>query len=207
MINRFETYLLKLRETPLAEHTEHTGRAALEALLNQFAKDARAGLRVQHEPKREKDKGAPDFKVSRHGMILGYVEVKEVGTNLDKILKSDQIKRYRELSDNIILTDYLQWIWIDGAHVKAREALAFPTDLDARKIRIAPERAEAVGKLISAFFSEAPVGISQSEKLALALATRSKLLREFLGEELLRQERVSACSAYSKSSAIKSFTN
>ncbi len=189
MIDRFETYLLKLRETPLAEHTEHTGRAALETLLGQFAKDAHTGLRVQHEPKRERDKGAPDFKISRHGMILGYVEVKEIGTNLDKILKSDQIKRYRELSDNIILTDYLQWIWIDGAHVKAREALAFPTDLDARKIRIAPERAEAVGKLISAFFSEAPEGIGRAQQLALALATRSKLLREFLSEELIRQER------------------
>ncbi|WP_292533751.1 type ISP restriction/modification enzyme [Methylocystis sp.] len=189
MIDRFETYLLKLRETPLAEHTEHTGRAALETLLGQFAKDAHKGLRVQHEPKRERDKGAPDFKISRHGMILGYVEVKEIGTNLDKILKSDQIKRYRELSDNIILTDYLQWIWIDGAHVKAREALAFPTDLDARKIRIAPERAEAVGKLISAFFSEAPEGIGRAQQLALALATRSKLLREFLSEELIRQER------------------
>ncbi|MBM3564391.1 MAG: DNA methyltransferase [Alphaproteobacteria bacterium] len=189
MIDRFESYLLKLRETPLAEHTEHTGRAALETLLGQFAKDAHTGLRVQHEPKRERDKGAPDFKISRHGMILGYVEVKEIGTNLDRILKSDQIKRYRELSDNIILTDYLQWIWIDGAHVKAREALAFPTDLDARKIRIAPERAEAVGKLISAFFSEAPEGIGRAQQLALALATRSKLLREFLSEELIRQER------------------
>lgn len=189
MINRFETYLLKLRETPLAEHTEHTGRAALETLLGQFAKDAHTGLRVQHEPKREKDKGAPDFKISRQGMILGYVEVKEIGTNLDKILKSDQIKRYRELSDNIILTDYLQWIWIDGAHVKAREALAFPTDLESRKIRVTPERAEAVGKLISAFFSEAPVGIGRAQQLALALATRSKLLREFLSEELIRQQR------------------
>lgn len=189
MIDRFETYLLKLRETPLAEHTEHTGRAALETLLGQFAKDAHKGLRVQHEPKRERDKGAPDFKISRHGMILGYVEVKEIGTNLDKVLKSDQIKRYRELSDNIVLTDYLQWIWIDGAHVKAREALAFPTDLGARKIRIAPERAKAVGELISAFFSEAPEGIGRAQQLALALATRSKLLREFLSEELIRQQR------------------
>jgi hypothetical protein len=189
MTNRFEAYLLKLRETPLAEHTEHTGRAALETLLGQFAEDTGTGVRVQHEPKRDKEKGAPDFKVSQHGMILGYVEVKEVGTNLDKILKSDQIKRYRELSDNIILTDYLQWIWIDGAGIKAREILAFPTDLESRKVRVAPERAEAVGRLISGFLFVKPEGIGRAQQLALALATRSKLLREFLGEELERQQR------------------
>jgi hypothetical protein len=177
------------RETPLSEHTEHTGRAALETLLGQFAGDAGTGVRVQHEPKRDKEKGAPDFKVSQHGMILGYVEVKEVGTNLDKTLKSDQIKRYRELSDNIILTDYLQWIWIDGAGIKAREILAFPTDLESRKVRVAPERAEAVGRLISGFLFVKPEGIGRAQQLALALATRSKLLREFLGEELERQQR------------------
>lgn len=68
MRDRFESYLLKLRETPLSEHTEHTGRSALQDVLDQFAKDAKSGLHVQHEPKRQQDKGAPDFKVSRHGV-------------------------------------------------------------------------------------------------------------------------------------------
>ena len=40
MIKNFETYLRELRQTPLDEQTEHTGRAALEALLNDFADKA-----------------------------------------------------------------------------------------------------------------------------------------------------------------------
>ncbi|WP_158817937.1 type ISP restriction/modification enzyme [Methylocapsa sp. S129] len=186
----FDAYLRKIRETPLAEHTEHTGRSALEVLLGQFAGEA-AGreINVQHEPKREADKGAPDFKIKRRGMILGYVEVKEIGANLDKVLKSGQIRRYRELSDNILLTDYLQWVWIDRERVKGREILAYPTDLEGRTLRITPERAEAVAKLIAAFFSEAPQGIGRAQQLALALAARSRLLRDYLGEELVRQER------------------
>ena len=103
MPSRFDAYLSKLRETPLAEHTEHTGRSALETLLNGFAAK---GTSVQHEPKRDAANGAPDFKIKRKGQILGYVEVKEIGANLDKVLKSDQIKRYRELSGNIIVTNY-----------------------------------------------------------------------------------------------------
>jgi N-6 DNA Methylase len=184
----FDAYLRKIRETPLAEQTEHTSRSALETLLQQFASASAArGINVQHEPKREADKGAPDFKIKRRGMILGYVEVKEIGANLDKVLKSDQIKRYRELSDNILLTDYLQWIWIDRERVKGREILAYPTDLEGRTLRVAPERAEAVAKLIAAFFSEAPQGIGRAQQLALALAARARLLRDFLEIELTRQ--------------------
>ena len=40
--------------------------------------------------------------------------VKAIGTNLDKELKSDQFKKYRTLSDNILVTDYLQWMWLDS---------------------------------------------------------------------------------------------
>ncbi len=189
MPSPFESYLKQIRETPIAEQTEHTSRAALEDLLRRFASaGAPHDTSVQHEPKRERDKGAPDFKIKRRGMILGYVEVKEIGANLDKVLKSDQIKRYRELSDNILLTDYLQWIWIDRERVKGREILAYATDLEGRTIHLRPDRAEAVDKLISAFFSEPPQGIGRAQQLALALAARARLLRDFLTVELARQQ-------------------
>lgn len=191
MDGRFDTYLKALRETPLEEHTEHTGRAALEALLNAFAKeDLKAGISVQHEPKREQDRGAPDFKIKQKGMILGYAEVKTIGENLDKILKTPQIKKYCQLSDNILVTDYLQFIRIDSkGKVLAREALAFPTDLESRTVRVNPEKTEAVSKVLAGFFSAPPQGLQRAQQLALALATRSKMLRDFLVEELTRQSK------------------
>jgi hypothetical protein len=42
---------------------------------------------------------------------------------------------------------------------------------------------------LEGFFSTAPEGIGRAQQLALALATRSKLLRNYLGEELVRQQR------------------
>ena len=86
----FDAYLRALRETPLSEHTEHTGRTALETLLKSIAiEHSDAKIDIQQEPKRVADKGAPDFKVSCQGMILGYIETKPVGENLDQVLKSD----------------------------------------------------------------------------------------------------------------------
>jgi type I restriction-modification system DNA methylase subunit len=41
---------------------------------------------------------------------------------------------------------------------------------------------------LESFFSTAPEGIGRSQQLALALAARSKLLRDYLGEELVRQK-------------------
>ena len=185
MQSHFEAYFEGLRQTPLREQTEFTNRGTLETLLRICAG---TDTHVQHEPKRG-DKGAPDFKIQRKGSILGYVEVKKIGVSLDEVLKSEQIAKYRTLSDNLILTDYLEWIWLDAKGVRAREILAFPTDLDGKKPKLKPERIEAVKKMLGGFFSEAPQGIARSEDLAYALATRSRLLRDYLAEELIRQDR------------------
>ncbi|MGD9537230.1 MAG: hypothetical protein AB7P52_06255 [Alphaproteobacteria bacterium] len=185
MAQGFDSYLRKLRQTPLDEHTEHTGRSALEALLNEFAAGNAA---VQHEPKRTADKGAPDFKITRHGMILGYVETKPIGENLDKVLKSEQIDRYKSLSQNILLTDYLHFIWINKGDLQ-RETPCHATDLENPRFRPRDDRVAAVTALLNGFFSAAPEGIGRAQQLALALATRSRLLRDYLSEELVRQGR------------------
>lgn len=185
----FDAYLRRLRKFASSEKTEHSDRGALEELLNAFAARAERGTQVQHEPKRVADKGAPDFKVTKAGMILGYVENKAIGENLTKVLKSGQMAKYKSLSQNIVLTDYLEFIWINGDGPPLREALCHETDLESPKYKLREDRIAAVSALLEGFFSTAPQGIGRSQQLALALATRSRLLRDYLGEELVRQER------------------
>ena len=184
--NIFDRYLLALRKTAVDEKTEHTDRGALQDLLQSLSESA---ITVQHEPKRIADKGAPDFKITKKGLIIGYVENKAIGENLSKVLKSTQIAKYKTLSDNIILTDYLQFIWINKYGAPQGERLCDQTDFENPKFRLREDQAAAVGKILQGFFSTAPEGIGRAQQLALALATRSKLLRDYLGEELVRQER------------------
>jgi hypothetical protein len=186
--SEFDRYLLALRKTKIDEKTEHTDRAALQTLLQAFADDSGNGSTVQHEPKRVADKGAPDFKIMSRGLILGYVENKAIGENLDKVLKSDQMRRYKALSENIILTDYLHFIWISNDGIQ-RETLCHATELENRRFRLHEDRIAAVAALLQSFFSTPPDGIGRAQQLALALATRSKLLHDYLGEELVRQEQ------------------
>jgi hypothetical protein len=184
----FQTYLHSLRQD--REHkTEHSDRGALETMLNAAAHAADPGIRIIHEAKKVAGTGAPDFKIMKAAMILGYVENKTVGENLDQILKSDQIKRYKALSNNVLLTDYLQFIWIKDGKVNGREVIAFPDDLAGKAKKPREDRVKAITDLLRGFFSTAPEGIGRSQPLALALATRSHFLRDFLDEELRRQEK------------------
>ena len=187
-VDIFDRYLSALRKIAVEDKTEHTDRGALEALLSALAGDIDANIHVQHEPKRDALKGAPDFKVASKGLILGYVETKKLNDNLDKILKSEQIAKYRTLSGNIILTDYLHFIWISEAGVQ-RESLCHASDLENRKFRLRPEKVEAVRKLLRGFFFTAPQGVGRASQLAIALATRARLLRDSLFEELTRQQK------------------
>jgi hypothetical protein len=188
--NTFDRYLLALRKTSVDEKTEHTDRAALQSLLEAVADSGASGVAIQHEPMRVAGKGAPDFKVTKvGGLILGYVENKTIGENLSKVQKSEQIVKYKTLSDNIVLTDYLHFIWINKHGPPQSERLCDQADLENPKFRLRDDRVAAVNKLLEGFFSTAPEGIGRAQQLALALATRSKLLHDYLGEELVRQKR------------------
>jgi hypothetical protein len=163
MKDAFERYLLSLRQDR-GEKTELSDQGALETLLKAAAGEADPTIRVIHEAKKVRGKGGPDFKVTKAAMILGYVEDKTIGENLDQVLKSDQIARYKQLSNNILLTDYLRFIWIKDGKISGRELIALADDLKGRPKKPREDRVKAVSDLLRGFFSTAPEGIGQSQK-------------------------------------------
>lgn len=186
----FDAYLKALAATPVDQKTEHTDRGALERVLGAAAAQADARLRVQHEPKRDKGGGgSPDYMVKRDARIVGYVEVKTIDEALAKILRSDQIRKYQKLSDNLLLTDYLEFIWLRKGEHPQRARLCHSDHLTARKLALKPDSVDQVAKLLGAFFSQAPQNIGRGQVLAVELAKRAALLRDFLAEELTRQEQ------------------
>jgi len=195
VINRkmkiFDTYIQDIQQHRIDEVTEHTYRKQLQDLLECVADEAGKDLSVLHEPKRESGFGAPDFKIKTKGeAILGYVENKKLSEDLDSILKSDQIKKYQSLSDNILLTNYIEWIWIKDSDVIDRAKLCELSDLENKMSFILdPGKAEKVKTIIINFYSQAPKGIGKPKQLAEALAIRARYLRDFLHIELNRQEK------------------
>jgi hypothetical protein len=187
MVEAFKAYFDQIKKHDVQDSTEHTLRPALDHLLKSLAGDQ---VKVIHEPKRDPTgKGAPDFKFKTNECILGYLENKNIGESLDQFLKSEQIVKYRKLRDNLILTNYLEWIWLKDGEIAKRETLCYLSDVGYPKARLDPDKAKWVAGLITAFLSTPPKGIGRAKDLALALALRCHELRDFLTEELLRQER------------------
>ena len=190
MTDSFKPYFTAIKHFDSNESTEHTLRGALENLLNATVAAANSNVTVIHEPKRDKTKlGSPDFKIKLNEAILGYLETKSIGENLDAVLKSDQIAKYKQLSGNLILTDYLEWIWLRDGKIIKRETLCYPSDAGNRRARLDPDKTEKVAKLIAGFLSVPPARLDNTNTLSRALAVRCHDLRDFLLEELERQER------------------
>lgn len=183
-----DTYLTALRRTPLDEQTEMTGRAALQALLEAAVTTfGPAGVVVVHEPKRVAE-GAPDYKLVQASGILGYVENKGVGHDLDRLIRRDaQIVKYRKLTPNLLVTDYLRFVLVTpGETVQA--SLGPASLLEGRPQPPRAERAAEVEALLRRFLSAAPVGIGRARELAEALAVRAQLLRDGLASALVAQQ-------------------
>jgi len=183
----FKNYIKGIKEFHLTEITEHSHRKTLQELLESVSSSINKKIKILHEPKRNKGL-SPDFKVTVNNSIIGYVENKGIEEDLHKVLKSEQISKYLELSDNILLTNYIDWIWIKD---KKRHIISLCSieDLEKRNFKLNEENINDVFKLISSFFSQPPLGISKPKDLAIALAIRGKWLKDFLQEELHRQER------------------
>ena len=190
MSDLFAPYFEAIKELDVSEATEHTLRGPLKNLLKSFAARADSTIAVIHEPKRDANRlGAPDFKFKVHEAILGYLENKKIDESLDSVLQSTQIAKYKQLSNNIVVTNYLEWVWLQDGHIAKRETLCYRSDVGNRRARLDPDKAEKVAGLIGGFLSAVPQKLADAKKLAQALAMRCHDLRDFLREELERQER------------------
>lgn len=180
---------------------EHTHRSALQILLNEI-KDATGNGRIKiiHEPNNDKEgRGAPDFRFEINSLIVGYIENKRVNANLDEIIKSEQIKKYLELSDNIIITDYLRFIRIDkNGNITSEVRLCELSELknynkafmQSKQLNF-KEKANKLFEIFKLFLSHKPKQINSAKEFANALAERTKLLKNSL-LEMEGNERVKA---------------
>ncbi|MGI4787344.1 MAG: type ISP restriction/modification enzyme [Janthinobacterium lividum] len=162
--------------------TEHTYRPALKTLLESLA----PGIIATNEPKRIKC-GAPDYILTRGETPLGYVEAKDVGEPLDKIEKSDQMKRYFGSLGNLILTDYVEFRWYVGGQRRMTARLGTG---GGKKPLLAEAGGEAqVQALLEAFLNAEVPTVRSPKELAGRMANLAKLVRETISRALADEDK------------------
>lgn len=179
-----ENYLESIKNIT-AEDKEHTYRSALEILLNDIKNNLNfKKVNIKHEPNNDKEgRGAPDFLVTIDSLVLGYIENKRVNANLDEIIKSEQIKKYLLLSDNIIITDYLRFILIDeNLNIIDEVRICELSEIkNYKKIKL-DDAGRKLLDIFKIFFSREPKPINTALEFADALAMRTRILRDDLYE-------------------------
>jgi hypothetical protein len=177
--DRVAAYLAEIGKNLSAGNaTEHTHRPALKTLLDGFE----AEITATNEPKRVLC-GAPDFIVARRGAPLGHVETKDIGADLDEMMRGrgphgEQFVRYRDGLSNWILTDYLRFHWIVGGEVRLTAILAEVDDEGA--IKPLPDGEDKTTQLLAAFLNQSAPTVGTAKELARRMAGMTRIVRDLI---------------------------
>ncbi|GLP12450.1 type ISP restriction/modification enzyme [Helicobacter pylori] len=190
-------YLESIKDLTL-EKNELTHRPSLYNLLKGLKDRFNKEYKIEHEPNRDKQGGQPDFRVSFQGLNIGYIENKRVGTDLRKIVESEksaQILKYLELNPNLMLTDYLNFMWVgkdenNAPFIKKEISIASFDELSK------PPKAQTERDLIElfkSFFNYEAAPIANAKDFATHLSPRTKYLKDAL---IQNQEKTQVSSIF-----------
>ncbi|WP_457636843.1 type ISP restriction/modification enzyme [Oceanithermus sp.] len=185
MSGSLAAYLREVAQTmKRGDAREESFYPALERLLEELGPElGHPSLEVTTLPKKT-EAGNPDFRVwDGRARIIGYVEAKKPGENLDAVAQSEQLERYRNTFPNVILTDFFTFILFrDGVEVARATLAQLPP---ARLGRVPPlHDEEGFLSLLRHFFD-----YSLPEKIgARPLAERLARLTRFLRDQVIATE-------------------
>ncbi|MFP6228649.1 type ISP restriction/modification enzyme [Helicobacter pylori] len=188
-------YLESIKDiTP--EKNELTHRSFLHNLLDKLKNHFNKEFKIEHEPKR--DQGSqPDFRVSYQGLNIGYIENKRAGTDLSQLLKSDQVLKYLELNPNLMLTDYLNFVWVgkdeNNEPLIKREISIASLDELSKPLKPKPQTERDLIELFKSFFNHEAAPIANAKDFATHLSPRTKHLKDAL---IKYQEKVQVSSIF-----------
>ncbi|EMG91382.1 N-6 DNA methylase [Helicobacter pylori] len=176
-------YLESLKDlTPKSNELTH--RAFLQNLLKGLKDNFNTEFEIEHEPNRDKQGGQPDFRVSYQGLNIGYIENKRVGTDLNQLLKSDQVLKYLELNPNLMLTDYLNFVWVGKDEenkplIKREISIASLEEL-SKPLKPKPQTERDLIELFRGFFNHEAAPITNAKDFANALSAPTRYLKDAL---------------------------
>lgn len=169
----FKEYEAELQRNLKSGHaTEPTYYPALKSLLEGLD----SSISVLQNPKKT-EHGSPDFRLTRKRTIefpVGWIEAKLPGEDLDKIARSDQLKRYYHLP-NLILTDFLEFRWYTDGKERLSASLGA---LANEKCKFAADGQAKVEELLRGFLAHKTPPAKDSRDLARRMAQLAHFIRE-----------------------------
>jgi hypothetical protein len=164
--------------TQRGDAREESYYPALKDLLEALARAQGRTVQVTVLPKLT-EAGSPDFRVwDGSQKVIGYIEAKAPGTNLDREKTSEQLQRYLHTFPNLILTDFYEFrLYRNGVPLECAR-LARPFIPQTLREKPPDEQVEELTHLFETFFSFVLPPSLTAEDLARELARRTRFLRD-----------------------------
>ena len=162
--------------------TELSFRTDFENLLNQINIRNKSNCIIIQESAGNREIGRPDFTIKKNGLLVGYIECKDIGIDIEKQLDTEQIKRYLSITNNLILTNYLDFIFLKNNEIE-RVSLCSIFDLKDKTPKL--KGTDKLDNLLLTFFSTDGVEINSKEALSIELAKRTSIFKELVFSQLI----------------------
>jgi len=176
MQNIFKNYIQSISSKFLHEETSEMGyRTDFEILLKGIF-DTIKVTRLDHDAKARQG-NKPDFVVLNHDIPILYIETKDIGVSLDKVEKSDQMRRYYGYA-NLVLTDYAEFrFYRNGLRYEDPIKIA-NYDLKTRTITAIPANYEHVAKTLIDFTQSHKEPIKSGKHLSKIMGGKAQRIRD-----------------------------
>jgi len=169
--NAVDAYFAELAEKfKTGQAREHAHRLAFGSLIK--ALDLK--LNVINDPARS-EHGNPDFVFLRGDITAGYAETKDIGVDLDKTEKSEQMERYLGYS-NLILTDYLEFRFFKNGS-RYGEAIRIGNVTDGKLVP-EPKAFNELANALADFLSSTPERIKSGKRLSEIMGGKARRIRD-----------------------------
>ena len=123
--------------------------------------------------------GNPDFRIwDGRQKIIGYIEAKDLGVDLDRIEDSEQLARYLSTFPNIILTNFTEFRFYRDRELIDKVSVARPFVI--KKLSTVPplENEDKLFELLERFLDFSLPKTFTAKTLAVELAKRTKFLKD-----------------------------
>ncbi|MCH8034598.1 MAG: N-6 DNA methylase [Bacteroidetes bacterium] len=151
----------------------------LESLLKNYADhQLKKKIDITVLPKKT-EAGNPDFRIwDGKQDVVGYIEAKDIGKDLDPIEDTEQLKRYLKTFPNVILTNFTEFrLYRDGKEI---DKIFIAYHKEITKLHTTPVlyNEEKFIELLNKFFAFSLPKTFTAKTLAVELAKRTRFLKD-----------------------------
>ena len=165
----------------LQKNIKHGGERSHYPSLERLIESLNIGINTIIEAKGNQA-GIPDLTIRKNDRIIGYIEAKDINTDLSKIEKTEQIKRYLEsnIGYNLIITNYLEFRWYVDRECEKTAKLA---NLEQGQL-ILVSNLQPITELLQSFINQKAKDINNYDDLAKEMAAYTKTIRNAIESSL-----------------------